>query len=98
MTEGARTLGAGELLLSAFSLLCWAAAIACLLVENAMPASRLSAWSRPVVGFSLPLALGSQAVLALRRPARSPGWRKFQMAMLALAVGTLLLALWRFAW
>lgn len=96
MSEGARKLGAGELALSAFSLACWLAAIGFLLAENLAPASRLAAFAPPVVGFSLPLAVGSQSLLALRRPARSPAWRKFQVAMLALAAGALLLALWRF--
>jgi hypothetical protein len=48
-----------------------------------------------VVGFALPLAVGSQALLALRRPARSPGWRTFQWVMLGLSVLGFGLAAWK---
>lgn len=101
MTEGARRVSPVEVILGGFSLACWLAAIAFLIVENLAPSTAalrpLAPWAQPVVGFALPLAVGSQALLALRRPARGPRWRWFQAAMLALAAVALLFAVWLFA-
>ncbi len=101
MAEGVKPVRAAEVILGAFSLACWFAAIAFLIVENLAPSTAalrpVAPYAQPVVGFALPLAVGSQAALALRRPARSRRWRWFQLAMLALALGWLLLAIWRFA-
>jgi hypothetical protein len=101
MTEETRRASPIELILGGFSLACWLAAIAFLIVENLAPSVAvlrpLAPWGQPVVAFALPLAVGSQAVLALARPARSPRWRRFQVAMLVLAAGLLLVAIWIFA-
>jgi len=101
MPEGTKRASAVEVILGSFSLACWLAAIAFLIVENLAPSTAslrpLAPWAQAVVGFALPLAVGSQAALALRRPARSPPWRWFQAAMLAVSAGALLLAIWRFA-
>jgi hypothetical protein len=101
MTEGAKRASPVEMILGGFSLACWLAAIAFLIVENLASSTAalrpLAPWAQPVVAFALPLAVGSQAALALQRPARSPPWRWFQAAMLAVSAGALLLAVWRFA-
>jgi hypothetical protein len=101
MAEEVEPVATAQVILGAFSLACWLAAIAFLIVENLAPSTAAlrpaAPYAQAVVGFALPLAVGSQAALALRRPARSRRWRWFQVAMLVLALGWLLLAIWRFA-
>jgi hypothetical protein len=101
MDEGERRASPAEMLLSGVSLACWLAAIAFLIADAAgssLPALRgMARASGPAVGFTLPLAVGSQALLALRRPARGPAWRGFQVGMLVLSGLTLALAVWKYA-
>ncbi len=79
----------GEMLLAGVSLACWIAAVPLVLIgefgAGTPSLARLAAYSRPVVSLALPIGVGSLTLLLLRRPARSPGWRVFQWAMLALS-------------
>jgi hypothetical protein len=99
MEQPNRRVSPAETALSFFSLACWLVAVLFLVSDTAstaVPALQgLARVASPVVGFALPLAVGSQALLALRRPARSPGWRTFQWVMLGLSVLGFSLAAWK---
>jgi hypothetical protein len=90
----------GEMLLAGVSLACWLAAVPFVIASELgsySPQLRAMAEiSEPVLGFALPLAVGSLTLLLLRRPARSAAWRGFQHLMLTLAAAGLTRALCRY--
>ncbi len=90
-----------EVLLAGVSLACWFAATPFVVIDAIAPyapALRSAArFAGPVVGFALPLAVGSMSALLLRRPARNRAWRGFQVGMLGLSIAGLAIALWRYA-
>ncbi len=97
----AKPRSAGEILLAGVSLACWLAATPFVVIDAIAPyAPSLRETARlagPVVGFALPLAVGSMSALMLRRPPRSRSWRTFQVGMLILSMVGLGVAIVRYA-